>query len=65
MECRSGGETHGLVLRRVLSASLDPKKSWFALNSALCSGKPFRFCSLGYARPRDETQDEASSIACV
>ena len=39
-----------MVLQRVLSASLDPKKSWFALNSALCSGKPSRLCSLGYAR---------------
>lgn len=29
---------------------MDPKKSWFALNSALCIGKPCRFCSLGYAR---------------
>ena len=50
MECRSGGEAHGLGLQRVLSASLDPKKSWFALNSTLCSGKPSRFCSLGYTR---------------
>ena len=33
----------------MLSASLDPKKSWFALNAALCGGKPSRFCSFGYA----------------
>lgn len=50
MECSSGGETNGRLLKRVLSVSLDPKKSWFALNSALCSGKPSRFCSLAYAQ---------------
>lgn len=37
-------------LHRVFSGSLDPKKSWFALNSALCGSKPSRFCSLGYTR---------------
>ena len=49
MEDSSGGEANGRLLQRVLSASLDPKKSWFALNATLCGGKPSRFCSLGYA----------------
>lgn len=37
-------------LHRVFSPSLDPKKSWYALNFALCDCKPSRFCTLGYAR---------------
>ena len=43
------GETNNLLLQRVLSGCLDPKKLWFALKLALCSGKPSRFCSFGYA----------------
>jgi len=54
MESSSGGdsgEANGdRLFHRVLSASLDPKKSWFALNSTLCGGKPSRFCSFGYAQ---------------
>ena len=51
MESSSGGgEANGLRLQRVQSASLDPAKSWFALNFALCGGKPSRFCLLGYAQ---------------
>lgn len=34
----------------VFSPSLDPKKSWYALNFALCDCKPSRFGTLGYAR---------------
>lgn len=37
-------------LHRVFWPSLDPKKSWYALNFALCNCKPSRFCTLGYAR---------------
>ena len=37
-------------LHRVFSPSLHPKKSWYALNFALCDCKPSRFCTLGYAR---------------
>ena len=37
-------------LYRVFSSSLDPERSWFALNSGLCSSKLSRFCSLGYVR---------------
>ena len=37
-------------LHRVISPSLDPNKSWYALNSTLCDCKPSRFCTLGYAR---------------
>jgi len=37
-------------LHRVFSSFLDPKKSWFALNSALCRSKPSRFYSLGYVQ---------------
>ena len=37
-------------LHRVFASSLDPERSWFALNSGLCGSKPSRFCSLGYVR---------------
>lgn len=38
------------LLHKVLLPSLDPTKSWFALNSVLCSGKPSRLCSSGIAQ---------------
>ena len=55
---RMGSESDGHVgvaidppkLHRVFSPSLDPKKSWYALNFALCDCNPSRFCSLAYAR---------------
>ena len=50
MEDSSGSETSDLLLHRVLSASLDAEKSWFALNSVKCGGKPSRFCSSGFAQ---------------
>ena len=50
MEDSSGSETSDPLLHRVLSASLDAEKSWFALNSVKCGGKPSRFCSSGFAQ---------------
>ena len=65
MESSSGGgEANGLRLQRVQSVSLDPAKSWFALNFALCGGKPSRFCSLGYAQvfPEEYRQIELDDL---
>ena len=50
MEDSSGSETSDPLLHRVLPASLDAKKSWFALNSVKCGGKPSRLCSSGFAQ---------------
>ena len=50
MEKSSISEEKYSLLHKVLSPSLDPTKSWFALNSVLCSGKPSRLCSLGFAQ---------------
>ena len=50
MEDSSGSETSDPLLHRVLSASLDAEKSWFALNSVKCWGKPSRFSSSGFAQ---------------
>jgi len=50
MEDSSGSETSDPLLHRVLSAWLDAEKSWFALNSVICGGKPSRFCSSGFAQ---------------
>ena len=38
MEDSSGSEMSSPLLHRVLSASLDAEKSWFALNSVKCGG---------------------------
>ena len=37
-------------LNRVFSSSLDPGETWYALNAALCSGKPSNFCSSSSAK---------------
>lgn len=37
-------------LNRVFSSSLDPSKTWYALNTALCSCKPETFCSSSSAK---------------
>ena len=50
MEDSSGSETSNPLLHRVLSASLEAEKSWFALNSVKCGEKPSRFCSSGFAQ---------------
>lgn len=47
MECRS---TEVVVRRTVWFYREYCPLRWIQLNSALCSGKPSRFCSLGYAR---------------
>lgn len=43
--------SHGVLpLYRVFSSSLDPGKTWYALNAALCSCKPSNFCSSSSAK---------------
>ena len=48
METSNIGKAKCPLLQKVLSPSLDPKKSWFALNSVLCSAKPSTLCSSGF-----------------
>lgn len=50
MEKSSISKEKYYLLHKVLSPSLDPTKSWFALNSILCSGKPSRLCYSGFAQ---------------
>ena len=45
METKNIGKAKGPLLHKVSSPSLNPKKSWLALNSVLCTGKPSRLCS--------------------
>lgn len=47
MEDSSGGD---LSLKKVFSSSLDAKKTWYALNTKLCSCKPSTFCSTSSAK---------------
>ena len=43
--------SHGVLpLYRVFSSSLDPSKTWYVLNAALCSCKPSNFCSSSSAK---------------
>ena len=39
-----------ITVHRVFSASLNPEKTWFALNSILCCTKPSMFCSSATAK---------------
>lgn len=50
MENSSDGGANDLCLHRVFSPSLDAKKTWYALNSSLCCGKPSMFCSTESAK---------------
>ena len=50
MEDTSDGDANDLCLHRVFSPALDAKKTWYALNSSLCCGRPSTFCSTESAK---------------